>query len=590
MDAMKPTRRKFLQASAAAATAAFLAACGGTAALPPSPEPTTAPVAAEPTVAPTTAPAAAEPTVAPTEVVVEATVAPTEAAAATVAPEVTAEATTAPAAGAATQFEGQIVISTWQIGGGLPSELAQKMVTDEYHKTQPNVDIVWEIQVGGDYGQWLGTQLAAGTPRPDIVSMNYQPTYDKYVDFINYKDEVNPYTGRPWSEDFDFEFYGSGATEWKFFATQQVQVPWFYNKTLFDKAGVTAAPTTFDEWMDACDKILTATGIQPLAMHPNNMIQWMGEVYFDQYHRDWVDKAKAQPGDWNYVAGKDDTFKYDPNDPDVNKKATFSMQRFLKGLKDGTLRYDDAEMTDLMTNWKRMGPFLPKDFWVEPNRYALFIQQQAAMYPDLTTAYWTLGTDLKQMDAARREGLKLDPNAKIESFEYGVFQYPSITGPLVKGKARAVESIAGEYLGLIDKNAQQTEIGVDFMRFWLSKAGYQPWVDGYAESELWTPSGKLLITDVVLPEKYAKVIDAIKPVGNAEAAPNGFLTMFGGYGTMWQTESKEMVKSVLDGTLAPEDFGKQYHALITEKYWGEIIKLMKFTEDEIDNPQLEPQG
>jgi ABC-type glycerol-3-phosphate transport system substrate-binding protein len=516
----------------------------------------------------------------------------TEAPAVTEAPAATVEAaaTEATAAGTAPPVSGQIVVSTWQIGGGQPSELAQKMLTEAFQKVQPDVDIVWEIQVGGNYGEWLGTQLAAGTPRPDIVSMNYQPTYDKYVDFINYKEETNPYTGRLWSEDFDFEFYGSGATEWKFFATQQVQVPWFYNKTMFDKAGVTAAPTNYDEWMDACDKILTATNVQPLAMHPNNMIQWMAEVYFDQYHRDWVDKAKAQEGDWNYVIGKDDVFVYDANDPDLNKKVTFSMQRFLKGLKDGTLRYDDDEMTDLMTNWKRMAPFLPKDFWVEPNRYALFIQQQAAMYPDLTTAYWTLETDLNQMDAARREALKLDASATIAPFEYDIFQYPSVTSPLVKGKARAVESIAGEYLGLIDKTAEQTAVGVEFMRFWLSKAGYQPWVDGYAESKLWTPSGKLLIRDVTVPEEYAKVIDAIKPVGNAEAPPNGFLTMFGGYGTMWQTESKEMVKAVIDGTLAPADFGKQYHALITEKYWGDILKTMKITQDEVDNPQIEPAG
>lgn len=574
MDAKKPTRRKFLTATAAAA-AGLLQACGAGAAVPPNPEATAAPS--------TPASTAAEASVAPSAAVEASANVAVEASTA-------AEASTAPAASAAAKLEGELVISNWQIGGGLPSELAQKMLTDAYHEHQPDVSLVWETQVGGDYGQWLGTQLAAGTPRPDIVSMNYQPTYDKYVDFINYKDEVNPYTGRPWSEDFDFEFYGAGSTEWKFFATQQVQVPWFYNKSMFENAGVTAPPKTFDEWIDACDKILTTANIQPLALHPNNLIQWMAEVYFDQYHRDWVDLTKAQPGDWNYILEKDDVFKYDPTDPDLNKKATFSMQRFLKGLQEGTLRYDDDEMTDLMTNFKRLAPYLPKDFWVGPSRYALFIQQQAAMFPDLTTAYWTLSKDLTQMDAARREALKLDANAQINSFEYDVFQYPSIEGPLVKGTARAIESIAGEYLGVIDKNAQQTEVGVDFMRFWLSKVGYQPWVDGYAESDLWTPSGKLLIRDVTVPEKYAKVIDAIKPVGNAEAAPNGFLTFFGGYGTMWQKESQEMVKGVLDGTMEPADFGKQYHALITEKYWGDILQVLKITQDEVDNPQLEPQS
>jgi len=486
------------------------------------------------------------------------------------------------------KLKGQIVISTWHIGSGQPSQLAQQQVTDAYHKLQPDVDVVWEIQVGGDYITWLGTQLAAGTPRPDIVSVNYQSSYNKYIDFISYKDSVNPYTGNKWSQDFDFEFYGSGSTKWTFFATQQVQVPWFYNQDLFDKAGA-SVPQTFDDWMDVNDKILTKTGVAPMAMHYNNLIQWLAEISFDQYHRDWVDKTRALPGDWNYNPKVDDVFKYDPTDPNLNKKATFSMQRLLKGLKDGTLRYDDAEMTDLMTNWKRLAPYQVKDFWVGANRYAAFIQGQAAMFPDLTTSYWTLSKDLGQMDEARRTALKIDPSAKVESFKYGVFQYPSFTGPLVKGKARAIESIAGEYLGGIDKNAQQSELVVDFMQFFMSKAGYQPWVDGFAQADLWTPSGKLLISGVNVPDKYTKVIDAIKPVGNAEAAPNGFLTFYGGYGKLWQTESQNMVKGILDGTVAPAEFGPQYQSLITDKYWSDVLKAVNMTEDDVKNPQLQPK-
>jgi len=474
------------------------------------------------------------------------------------------------------------------VGSGQPSKVAQQAVSDAYQKVQPGVQLVWEVQTG-DYITWLGTQLAAGTPRPDIVSVNLQPSYAKYVDFINYKDTVNPYTGNKWSKDFDFEFYGSGATKWTFFATQQVQVPWFYNQDLFDKAGVTSPPTNYNDWMSICDKILTTSKVAPLAMHYNNLIQWEAEVYFDQYHRDWVEKTRALPGDWNYDPKKDDAFKYDPNDPDINKKVTGSMQRLLKGLKDGTLTYNDSQMISIMTNWQKQGPFLPKDFWVGVNRYALFIQQQAAMFPDLTTSFWTLGTDLSQMDDARKAALKIDPTTNIKSFKYGVFQYPSMSGAGVVGNARAVESIAGEYLGAIDKNADQTALDVDFMMFWMSKAGYQPWVDGFVKSGIWAPSGKLLISDVTIPDKYATVLNAIKPVGNAEAFPNGFLVQFGGYGTQWQRESQDMVKNVLAGTRAPGDFAKNYNDLITNKYWNDILTKMKFTADDIKNPQVEPK-
>ncbi len=85
------------------------------------------------------------------------------------------------------------------------------------------------------------------------------------------------------------------------------------------------------------------------------------------------------------------------------------------------------------------------------------------------------------------------------------------------------------------------------------------------------------------------MIDAIKPVGNAEAAPNGFLTFYGGYGKLWQTESQNMVKGILDGTVAPAEFGPQYQSLITDKYWSDVLKAVNMTEDDVKNPQLQPK-
>ncbi len=504
----------------------------------------------------------------------------------------TATAAPAPTATEAMKsLQGRIIVANWHQGSGVPSPLAQQMLTDAYRSHQAGVHIVWETQVGGDYATWLGTQLAAGTPRPDLVSGNYQPTYDKYVDLIAYRDAINPYTGRKWSEDFDFDFFASGATSISFLPTQQSQVMWFYNRELFDQAGVTATPKNWDEWMGICDQILTKTGIPPITSHYYNLLQWGGEVYFDQFHRDWIDKTRAQPGDWNYNPAKDDAYVFDPNDKDTNRKCTFSIQRLLKNLKEGTLSYDTPEMTELMTNWKQLAPYVNPDFWSGISRYPRFIQSQCAMIPHTFPTYWTLQQDLAQLTAARREALKIDPNVEIKGFEYGVFPYPGMTTPLVKYKVRAVESYQGEYLNAIDKNAEQTEVDVNFLMFWLSKAGYQEWVNGFAESGLWTPSGKLLVRDVVVPEKYAKVLDAVVPLGNAEAAPNGFLLWtFGGLGTMWQKESEGLVKSVFEGTLDPSEFGPRYHEMITETYWVDILKELKLTEDEVMNPQLEPAG
>jgi ABC-type glycerol-3-phosphate transport system substrate-binding protein len=562
------SRRAFMHMAGLGAAGAVLAACGPTA----TSTPTSAPVATD--VPATTAPTAAAATAVPTDV--PATAAPTAEAVATEGMK---------------QLQGEIVVSHWHQGSGSPSELAQQMLTDAYHQFQPDVNIVWEVQVGGgDYATWLGTQLAAGTPRPDIVSTNYQPTYDKYVDFVTYRDAINPYTGRKWSEDLDFDFFAPAATSIDVLATQQTGVNWFYNTDLFDQAGVTAVPTTWEEWLDACDKILTKTGVTPIAMHQYMLMQWGGEVYFDQYHRDWVEFARALPGDWNYNPEKDDAFVYDPTDKDLNRKFTFSIQRLLKNLKEGAITYADDQMTDLLTNWAKMAPYFNSDFWSGIDTYARFIQGQSAMFPLTFPTFWTLQTDLTKMDAARREALGLDPDANPD-FGASAFNWPSMTGPLVIGPARGIESYQGEYLGAIDKSPEKSEVDVDFLMFWLSKAGYQPWVDGFAQSDLWTPSGKLLVRDVNVPEKYASVINAVKPLGNAEAAPNGFLMWtYGGLGTLWQKESEEMIKNVLAGTLDPAEFGPRYQEMLTETYWTDVLAELKLTEDEVLNPQLEPNS
>lgn len=489
------------------------------------------------------------------------------------------------------KLQGQIIIANWHQGTGVPSELAQQRLVDAYHEFQPDVEIIWETQVGGDYSTWLGTQLAAGTPRPDIVSTNYQPTYNRYVNFASYRNEVNPYTGRPWSEDLDFDFFASSVTSLEILATQQSGVYWFYNADLFDQAGITAPPETWDEWLDACDKILTKTGVTPIAMHQYMLMQWGGQVYFDQYHRDWVNYARALPGDWNYNPEKDDNFIYDPTDKDLNRKFTFSMQRLLKNLKEGAITYADDQMTDLLTNWAKMAPYLNSDFWSGIDTYARFIQGQSAMFPLTFPTYWTLQNDLNAMDSARREALGLPANFEAPTFDASTFNWPSMEGPLVLGPARGIENYQGEYLGAIDKNAAQTELDIDFLRFWLSRAGYQDWVDGFAESGLWTPSGSLLVRDVEIPDEYASVLDGIVPVGNAEAPPNGFLLwLYGGLGTFWQKESEEMIKQILAGELAPSEFGPRYQTMLTETYWNDLLAELNLTEDEVMNPQLEPAG
>ena len=52
----------------------------------------------------------------------------------------------------------------------------------------------------------------------------------------------------------------------------------YYNKAVFDKAGVTKEPETWDEFLDACDKI-KASGVTPIALGSKD--RWPAQFWFD---------------------------------------------------------------------------------------------------------------------------------------------------------------------------------------------------------------------------------------------------------------------------------------------------------------------
>ena len=108
-----------------------------------------------------------------------------------------------------------------------------------------------------------------------------------------------------------------------------VHTYWFYNQEIFEEVGV-QPPATWEEFGQVCAALADA-GQTPLsANYIWQVPQWLAEIYFDQYHVNWVQTVRAQPGDWNYEPDKDGTFEYDPADPFIHEKYTYNIQRFFK--------------------------------------------------------------------------------------------------------------------------------------------------------------------------------------------------------------------------------------------------------------------
>ena len=124
-------------------------------------------------------------------------------------------------------------------------------------------------------------------------------------------------------------------------------------------------PTNWSEFVHVCAQ-LQKVGLTPVVSNYDYMVpQWFAEIYFDQYHINWVNTVRAQPNDWDYEPALDGKFKFNPNDPNIHNQYTYNVQRFLKGIRDGVLRFDTPQMEQIVANMAAIFPkYATKDFFV----------------------------------------------------------------------------------------------------------------------------------------------------------------------------------------------------------------------------------
>lgn len=484
------------------------------------------------------------------------------------------------------QLSGQIVIAIKQN----PSDAAKKALTDAYNAQQPEVEIVWETQDSDadDYSTFLGTQLAAGDIRLDVVSSNYLDTYKGYVNFDRYRSSLNSYTGNPWDQDIDWDSIGTNsAGERNLISTRAARIGWFYNKGMFAEAGV-EPPTNWTEFVDVCTKLHDA-GITPVVSNYDWMIpQWISEIYFDQYHSDWVETIRAQPGDWNYDPDRDGSFVFDPTDPNLYNSFTYNAQRFWQAIRDGGIRVDTPAVAEIARNMSAAFPrFATGDFFVMGDPYPAFLQQQAAMMVDGSYSLNSLKTDLESLTPERLESLGIDASS-VSTFEWSIFPIAPMEGPLVKSpKVRGVEGGAGEYVGIVDKSQEQTDLVVDFVRFWLSSAGYQPYLEAQIAAPGYSPSGPSRIHGIEDPPEIAALFDLMPALGNAEQDFFQVWTSGVSGDPTSRQDLRNLFKSVLEESITPEDYAAQLQEYFTDNL-DNFLELSGLTPADIDNPARQP--
>ncbi len=481
---------------------------------------------------------------------------------------------------------GTIVISML---GDNPPEEAMDALLGAYKEIRPNVEVIWEnAGVGAaEYPAWLGTQLAVDDIRPDIVSGNYFSNYQGYVNLDAVRFLTNPHTDRMWAEDLDWDFYRGQNTfgERIMVPTRAVHINFFYNVNVFEEVGV-EPPTTWSEFVAACEAIEAAKPDMACisANYQWQVPQWLIRTHFDLFHIDWLETVRAQPGDWNYNSDLDGTFEFDPSDPFIHNRYTYSRQRYYAAVRDGVLRYDTPEVAEMV---RVAGALFPKhavsDFFVISDPYPRFIAQQAAIMYNGTWAMPSLVRDMDDMTDERLEELGLDPDT-FEAFQWDTFEMPNVDSDLAQIPSKTVESATGEYVSIIEKDQAQTDLVIDFVMFWLSEAGY----GAYNEARIANgggASGPLRVNNVQDPPEITQLFDRIEFLGNAEVSfPTEFLQWGGGD---IRTEARDIWKQGLEGTITPEETAAQLQALV-ENNFDAILEQIGLTHEDLDNPSRQP--
>ncbi|MEI6425359.1 MAG: extracellular solute-binding protein, partial [Lentisphaerota bacterium] len=160
-------------------------------------------------------------------------------------------------------------IGHWQLETGVRDGLNE--LARDYQKTHPNVRIIQDAIPEGTYGQWLSTQIMAGTA-PDLLEIGFVP-YQVMLSFYNrYCLTVTPYVNRPNPYNKNNELadvplrntikdgmasvYVNELQEYMLIPLSCFTTRVFYNADLLEKlSGSKIPPKNYREFYDLCGKI-----------------------------------------------------------------------------------------------------------------------------------------------------------------------------------------------------------------------------------------------------------------------------------------------------------------------------------------------
>lgn len=142
-----------------------------------------------------------------------------------------------------------------------PDGSFMKSIVDNYNKQSDKFTVKFQIQPNGDYYKLLDNAFSTKKNMPDFMIMHLDaiPTYVK-KDLLLPMDELATKAGIQKADFADAAVnYATIGGKWMGIPLDIHPLIMYYNKDLFQAAGITAPPTNMQEFLDAAQKLTDAS-------------------------------------------------------------------------------------------------------------------------------------------------------------------------------------------------------------------------------------------------------------------------------------------------------------------------------------------
>jgi N,N'-diacetylchitobiose transport system substrate-binding protein len=172
-------------------------------------------------------------------------------------------------------------LTVWLMNGSAPETLTDSL-NKEFEQKHDGVTVKYEVQEWNGIQDKLTTALAGDNP-PDVVELgNTQaPSFAAEKVLTDLSGDVDSMSGDQWLASLE----ASGQWDGKqystpFYAANRMVI---YRTDMFQQAGITAPPTSRDEWLDAIAKLKAKFGkdkqFQPLYLPGQNWYTLLSFIY-----------------------------------------------------------------------------------------------------------------------------------------------------------------------------------------------------------------------------------------------------------------------------------------------------------------------